>query len=97
MNYLEQAKELKAEIEDLQYPDSMGNFKEGNLDVIKKQAKELKEKIEKGCGVYLLPVGSHNECGQLKRSLNAMLGEEEDILYCEDCQEAKKICEEILK
>lgn len=96
-NNLERAKELKErdiiyinkKISEFPYSDSMNK--------IFKEAKELLEGTKKGCGCYLMPVGSYNSCGQVKRSLNAIMGKDEEILYCEDCQETIKICEEILQ
>lgn len=51
---------------------------------------KLKEIVKNGCGTYLMPVGSHNSCGKMKRTLNAMMGEKEEVLFCKDCQDIIK-------
>ncbi|MGQ4874295.1 MAG: hypothetical protein ACP6IY_09525 [Promethearchaeia archaeon] len=88
MTNLEKANELKERHIYFQLPDNKGFIEN------KRKAKDLKEEIEnEGCGRYMLPIGSYKSCGRrTPLSLN-----DDGINYCDDCQEAIKICEEILK
>lgn len=50
------------------------------------ERRNTEREAKMGCGCFLLPVGSYNSCGQLKRTLNSLFGEDEEILYCDDCK-----------
>lgn len=97
MRNLDKAKELKEEFENakIEYPPYDKGFEE-----IKNETKELKEKIEKGCGNicnYIHNCGEKIKGGTL--SFNKKVKDKEFILsvYCPQCQEAIKICEGILE
>jgi len=108
MNNLEKAKELKDKynlnLEKLKrhLKNKSFNLAKPYLELCSKyyfEIKNLKEKIEKGCGKYLGNAGSDDMsvevtfyCGKKE-----YFGEIFKPYYCEDCQEAIKICEEILK
>lgn len=83
MNNLEKAKELKEKAKP--YQNKSLNEKEFiEYMLIVDEVHKLKEKIEnEGCGKNLL-MGIGVNCGIWKN-------------YCSDCEEAIKICEEILK
>jgi len=85
MNNLEKAKELKEKYEkaydDRIYLNGTDTFENDFTDEIKKEAKALKEKIENDGCDHEYMTGTNCRKNML----------------CYDCQQAIKICEEILK
>ena len=91
MNNLDRAKELKEKINYLRnskIENSVIFTKE--LFKLIKEAKQLKQKVEKGCG----------EQFEMGEEFPALCTKEDgiyDTWYCENCQETLKILEEILE
>lgn len=85
MKLLKEAQELKGYIKKSTYEYTKKLFRD--------KAKELKKKAEEGCGVTEQEygnVGIKLTCGKKFEMLDG-------CTLCNDCQEAIKICEEILK
>lgn len=102
--FLDEAKELKIKINNIntliRISKDSGRFSDliVRKDKLKKEVKELKEKIEKdGCG-EMIPTGIppliHACC---KPCIGLITGKYPYDCMCEDCQKALKICEEILE
>lgn len=97
MNNLEEAQELKKrKTYYSENPKGLGNILLNELKLIFiTEAKELKEKIEKGCGKKFIKT-YYDEDHYSEDSFDNEETCEEDC-FCEDCQEAIKILKEILK